>query len=410
MHSRLRTFVICAALGIATAPASDWPQWRGPNRDGVAAGFKAPTAWTPNALAKQWSVTVGEGHASPVVAGDRVFVFAREGEREIMRCLALADGKLLWRETYDAPYEMNFAARGHGKGPKATPVVAGGRVFALGIAGHFSAWDAASGRVLWRKEFSGEFKATSPDFGAATSPMVDGTNVIIFVGGKNSGALTALDAATGAVQWKWTGDGPGYASPIIATLGGVRQLITQSQSRCLAVSPADGKLLWELPFNTSYDQNSVTPLVVGDLVIFGGVGKPTFAVKVAGTTATTAWETREITMYMSSPVLNGSRLHGMSDKSRGSLFTLDAATGKLLWKSDGKLGANASITDIGSALLVVNDAGELTVHDKSGDTLKELARYKVADTPVWASPALTGHRILIKDLTTLTLFNVGAVN
>jgi outer membrane protein assembly factor BamB len=399
--------IFAALLAAADLPAADWPQWRGPNRDGVARDFKAPATWAPNALAKQWSVTVGEGHASPVVAGDRVFVFAREGDREIMRCLALADGKLIWRETYEAPYEMNMAARGHGKGPKATPTVTDGRVFALGIAGHFSARDAATGRVLWRKDFAGEFKATSPDFGASASPIVDGANVIIHVGGKNSGALTAFDAATGAVKWKWTGDGPGYASPVIATFGGVRQLITQSQSRCLAVSPADGTLIWEMPFTTSYDQNSVTPLVVGDLVIFGGVGKPTFAVKVAGATATTAWETREITMYMSSPVLNGSRLHGMSDKSRGSLFTLETATGKLLWKSEGRLGANASVTDLGRVLLVVTDAGDLTVHDTTGDALKELAKYKVADTPVWASPALAGNRILIKDLTTLTLFTVG---
>ncbi|MBI5770547.1 MAG: PQQ-binding-like beta-propeller repeat protein [Verrucomicrobia bacterium] len=412
MHFRLRTSVFCATLAAATAPASasaaDWNQWRGPNRDGVAAGFKAPATWTPNALAKKWSVTVGEGHASPVVAGDRVYVFSREGDREIMRCLALADGKLLWRETYEAPYEMNFAARGHGKGPKATPVVAAGRVFALGIAGHFSAWDAASGRVLWRKDFAGEFKAASPDFGASASPIVDGENVIIHVGGNKGGALTAFAAATGSVKWKWTGDGPAYTSPVIGTFGGVRQLITQSQKHCLAVSPADGKLLWEIPFTTSYDQNIITPILMGDTVIFAGIGKPTFAVKVSAKGADTLWEAREITMYMSSPVLSGTRLHGMSDKSRGSLFTLDAKTGQLLWKSEGKLGANASVTDIGGALLVLNDAGELTVHTKSDAALKEVARYKVTDTPVWASPALAGDRILIKDLTTLTLFAIGS--
>lgn len=388
------------------ARAADWNQWRGPHRDGIVAGFKAPATWTTNSLAKQWTVTVGEGHASPVIVGDRVYVFAREGENEILRCLAAADGKVVWQQSYPVPYDMNPAARGHGKGPKATPTVAGGRVFTLGINGHVSALDAKAGTVLWRKDFAGEFKTPSPAFGAAASPLVDGNNVIIHVGGDASGALTAFDVATGKVNWKWDGDGPAYTSPIIATFGGRRQLITQSQKHCLAVSPADGKLLWKIPFATPYDQNSVTPLVVGDLVIFGGVQKPTFAVKVSGQDAAQAWETREITLYMSSPVLHGTTLFGMSDKQRGSLFALNALTGEVLWKSDGRLGENASLTDIGSALLVVTDKGDLTVQEKTGGALKEVIKYKVADSPVWAAPAVAADLILIKDKTALTLFKV----
>ena len=128
-------------------------------------------------------------------------MFSREGDREILRCLTLEDGKEVWRESYAAPYEMSFAARKHGKGPKSTPTLAGGRIFALGIAGHLSAWDAASGRVLWRKDFSGQFKTTSPEFGTAASPLVEGDTVIVHVGGKDSGALAAFDAATGAIRW-----------------------------------------------------------------------------------------------------------------------------------------------------------------------------------------------------------------
>jgi outer membrane protein assembly factor BamB len=182
-------------------------------------GFRAPAVWTPERIRTSWSVKVGEGHASPVIAGGRVYVFAREGEQEILRCLNLADGREIWKDAYAAPYEMSLAARKHGKGPKATPVVAGNRVFALGIAGHFSAWDAVTGRVLWRKDFGGEFKTTSPEFGAAASPLVEGETVITHVGGKHGGALTAFDTATGATRWRWDGDGPGYASPVIATLG-----------------------------------------------------------------------------------------------------------------------------------------------------------------------------------------------
>jgi outer membrane protein assembly factor BamB len=396
--------LLCTA---ASAPAADWPQWRGPARDGIAAEFQAPAVWKPDALTKKWSITVGEGHASPVVVGDRVFVFSREGERETMRCLALADGKELWKESREVPYSPSFAARKHGKGPKATPTVDGGRVFALGIAGQVSAWDAATGQVLWRQDFTNDFKQASPEFGAAASPLVDGDTMIVHVGGKDGGALTAFDVATGAVRWKWNGDGPGYSSPVIGTFGGVRQIITQTQRRCVALSPAGGTLLWEIPFTTPYEQNSVTPVVMGDLVIFGGVGKPTFAVKVSGGSATTVWEAREITMYMSTPVLAGSRLYGMSDKTRGSLFALEAASGRLLWKSEGRLGENASLTRLGDRLLVLATSGEMTVHEPSGESLREIARYKVAETPVWASPALVGNRILIKDLDTLVAWSTG---
>lgn len=407
MHRFPRLAFLLTALAAAPlSPAADWPQWRGPQRDGTAPGFKAPAAWSADSLAKKWSVPVGEGHSSPVVVGDRVYQFAREADNEIMRCLALADGKVLWQESYAAPYEMNPAARGHGKGPKSTPAVANGRVFALGINGHFSAWDAKTGAVLWRHDFAKDFKSTSPAFGTAASPIVDGNNVVLHVGTDDNGALTAFDAATGKVTWRWTDDGPAYASPVIATIGGIRQLITQTHKHCVALSPTDGKLLWKIPFTTPYDQNSVTPVVVRDTVIFGGVQKPTFAVKVAGTEAKQLWETREITVYMSTPIVHGTTLYGMSDKQRGSLFALNATDGSVLWKGEGRLGENASLTDIGSAVLVLSTTGDLTVHEKTGTSLKELAKIKVADTPVWAHLAAANDHLLIKDKTSLTLYRV----
>lgn len=408
MNTHLLAFVgaaLVAFAGCTTATAADWNQWRGPNRDGIARDFKAPAAWSAGSLQKKWSVTVGEGHSSPVIAGDRVYIFARENDQEVMRCLSLADGKVVWQNAYAAPYRMNLAAYSHGKGPKATPAVVDGRVFALGINGHVSAWNAATGAVLWRND-SREFKSPSPAFGAAASPIVDGGRMILHVGGKNSGALTAFDAATGKVQWKWDGDGPAYSSPVIATFGGIRQLITQSQQHCVAVSPDDGRLLWKIPFTTSYEQNIVTPVPAGELVIFAGIQKPTFAVKPVAPEPVQVWDAREIPMYMSSPVLDGNTLYGMADRQRGMLFSVNAATGEVLWKSEGRLGKNASLTDIGRSLLVLSDSGDLHVYKKAGTALKEVIKYKVADSEVWASPALTGDAILVKDEKTLALYKV----
>jgi outer membrane protein assembly factor BamB len=172
------------------------------------------------------------------------------------------------------------------------------------------------------------------------------------------------------------------------------------------VSPADGTVLWTIPFTTPYDQNIVTPIVMGDVVIFAGIQKPIFAVKIGGAEPTTIWETNEISLYMNTPVLSGTTLYGMSTKQRGSLFAMNATTGAVIWKGEGRLGENASLTDIGKALLVVTDSGDLTVYQKAGDALKEVFKYKVADSPVWASPAVVADQILIKDKTNLTLFKV----
>lgn len=393
-------------LPLGAAP-NDWNQWRGPNRDGIAAGFEAPSAWTQHSLTKVWTVTVGEGHSSPIVTGDRVFVFAREDGKEVMRCLALKDGAVVWQDAYEVPYSMNLAARGHGKGPKATPVAAGGSVYSLGIDGHVSAYDAERGAVRWRTNFAADYKATSPSFGAAASPLVDGSNLIVPVGGKHGGGLVALDVVSGQVRWKWTGDGPAYASPVLATLGGVRQIVTQMQKHCVAISPEDGRELWRLPFKTSFEQNSVTPVVAGERVIFGGVSKPTFAVKVTAAGPEIVWENKVFAMYMSTPVLNGTTLYGMTTRQRGSLFALDVNTGQELWQGPGRVGENASLTDVGSALLVLNDAGELSVHEKQERGLKSVASFKVAETPVWASPAVAGSHLLVKDKTTLMLYRVG---
>jgi outer membrane protein assembly factor BamB len=390
-----------------SAGSADWNQWRGPNRDGVASGFKAPSTWTNASLPKVWTVTVGEGHSSPIVTGDRVFVFAREDGKEVMRCLALKDGAVIWQDAYDVPYSMNLAARGHGKGPKATPVAARGSVYSLGIDGHVSAYDAERGAVRWRTNFSAEFKATSPSFGAAASPLVEGSNLIVPVGGKHGGGLMALDTTTGQVRWKWTGDGPAYASPVVATLGGVRQIVTQMQKHCVAVSPEDGRELWRLPFKTTFEQNSVTPVVAGELIIFGGVYKPTFAVKVTAAGPEIVWENKTFVLYMSTPVLSGTTLFGMATRQRGSLFALDVNTGQELWQGAGRVGENASLTDIGSALLVLSSTGELSVQEKAERGLKTVATFQLSDTPVWASPALAGRDLLVKDKTTLMLYRVG---
>ena len=405
-----------ATLGAQT-PAPAWPQWRGPARDGVASSFTPPATW-PAQLTKRWEAPAGAGHSSPVIAGNRVVLHSRQGNREVIAAYDLESGKRLWEDGIDAPYTMNPAATGHGPGPKSTPAIAGGRVFTLGISGIFSAHDLATGKLLWRKPAP----PTPPEFGTASSPMVEGGTVIAFLGGTNKGpstrstpqaestslrtgattGLTAMDVATGAVKWQWSGDGPSYASPIAATFAGTRQIIAQSQNTLVGIDAANGQLLWQVAIKTPFEQNSVTPVMVGDLLLSAGLENPTSALRIAKSgarwTATPAWQNEQVSMYMSSPAAIGAAVYGLSNKNRGQFFAIDAATGKTLWTTRGRDAENASIIRAGDYLLLGTTNSELIVVKANPARYEEVKRYTVADSAMWAHPALAGKTIVVKDV------------
>lgn len=401
----LSTYV---AVGFANqaAFAQDWPQWRGPNRDGVVASFTAPQVW-PDKLKTIWKVPVGLGHSSPVVVGRKVYLHSRQGENEVASCFDLDSGKLLWKDSYQTPYTMNPAAIGHGKGPKSTPVVSNNKLYTFGISGVLSCYETATGKVVWRKEFSNQFKATSPYFGSATSPLVHNGLVIVHVGGHDSGALTAFDAETGDVKWSWSGDGPGYASPIVFESGGTTQIVTQTQKSIAGFSAASGGLLWQIPFETEYVQNIVTPVAYKQTLILSGLDKGTMAIRVIkrGNKWETerVWQNADVSMYMNSPVLSGDYLVGLSHKRKGQFFCLDARTGKTLWTTNGREGDNAAILAAGQFLFLLTDGAELIVARSDPKQYEVLKKYSVADSPTWAHPVVVGNRVLIKDASSLAL-------
>ncbi|HJU44402.1 MAG TPA: PQQ-binding-like beta-propeller repeat protein [Vicinamibacterales bacterium] len=372
----------------------------------MASAFTPPATWPPQ-LTKKWEITVGVGHSSPVVAGNRVVLHSRQGNREIVAAYDLATGKQLWQDGIEAPYSVNPAAMAHGPGPKSTPAIAGARVYTLGISGIFSAHDLNTGKLLWRKDAP----KTPPLYGTASSPIVDGAVVIAFLGGQNAGALTAMDAATGAVKWEWKGDGPGYSSPIIATLGGIKHVIVQSQARLVGVNAADGRLLWEVPLKTPYEQNVVTPLVAGGLVISAGLENPTLGLSVTGTSgkgwsATPRWRNEEVSMYMSSPAASGTTLFGLSNKNRGQFFAIDATSGKTLWTTKGREAENASIVRAGDYLLLSTTNSELIVVRANAQRYEEVKRYSIANSATWAHPAYAGRTIIVKDVDKLTAWGL----
>jgi outer membrane protein assembly factor BamB len=400
------TTVDAGGKGSAPSAASvEWPQWRGPNRDGLVSGVAAPASW-PKELKQNWRVTVGVGHSSPVVSGGMVYQFARQGEDEVLLALDASTGKELWRSAATpAPYTVNPAASGHGKGPKSTPVVASGRVYTLGIAGLLSAHDAKTGRLVWRKDFSKQFPLTSPLYGTSMSPVIVGDMLVAHVGGHDKGALTAFDAATGAVKWSYDADGPAYASPVLLTVAGERQVVAFTQKELVGVSASTGSLLWKLPAKTAYDTNCNTPVVYKDTIVVSLEEQGLVAFRPAREggkwSAKEVWRNDENELYMNTPVLAGSTLYGLSTRKKGQFFALDAATGKTLWQGPGRMGENASIINVAGTLLALTNDAVLYVLPASASSFAPSAQYTVATSQTWAHPVFLGDQVLIKDETTL---------
>jgi outer membrane protein assembly factor BamB len=392
----------CAGTAAAQSSPRDYPQWRGLNRDGAASAFSEPTSW-PETLTRKWKVEVGEGYGTPLVVADTVYVFTRRNSTEVMTALNAETGKELWHTSYPAPYAPATPAAAHGVGPKATPLFHNGRLYTLGVTGIVSAFDGATGKLAWQTPAPPDH----PSYGTAASPAADKDAVIVHPG--NHGPLTAFDANTGAV--KWTGSDRGaYASPIIVELGGIRQVVTMTQQSVLSVSLSDGARLWEYPWLSRTTPSAITPILYGETLI---VSSQTMGVTALKPTTRggkwgvdVLWETKDVSLFLSNPVLVGDTLYGLSEKARGQFFALDANTGKVLWLGQPRQASNTAVVKAGSLLFLLNDDAELIVARSSKSGFEPLKRYTVAESATWAQPTVSGNRIFVKDVTSLTLWTL----
>jgi outer membrane protein assembly factor BamB len=404
-----RTFgmVSCVVLGTAALSAQDWPQWRGPNRDGAVASFREPSSW-PETLKQQWKVEVGLGYATPLLVGDRLYLFTRQGEEEVMTAMEAASGKVIWRSGYSLPFKPTSAAARHGAGPKSTPTYANGRLFSLGMTNVVTAFDAVSGKQLWQKPATPE----QPMYHTAMSPIVERDMMIVHIGGPGNAALTAYDVASGNLRWTWTGDSPAYGSPIIADVAGTRQLITFTHQNLVGVSVADGALLWRRPFRTPSDTTSQTPIIFRDTVIQNGRDNGVTAFRIvkgtSGWTTEDVWQTKEVSLHMTNGVVSDGVLFGLSHLNAGQYFALDLATGAVLWKSDPRQAENAGIVRAGGTIFSLEDDAELLVIKASRTGLDVVRRYDVADSATWAQPTIAGNRVFVKDVAHLALWTIGS--
>jgi outer membrane protein assembly factor BamB len=394
--------IACAGTIAAQTSAQDYPQWRGVNRDGAASAFAEPASW-PDTLRRRWKVEVGEGYATPLVVGDAVYLFTRRGSNEVMTALEAGTGRERWRASYPAPYQPDTPAAAHGVGPKATPLFHNGRLYTLGITGIVSAFESSTGKLAWQTPAAPEH----PSYGTAVSPVGDKNLVIVHPG--NHGPLTAFDWNTGAVKWTGSGDGA-YASPIVVELGGVRQVVTMTQNSVLGVALADGARLWEYPSTSRSTPTAITPILYGETLIVSSQAMGVAALKPVRRSDTwtvdLVWQTTDVSLSLSNPVIVGDTLFGLSEKARGQFFALDAKNGKVLWLGPPRQASNTAVVKAGDLLLLLNDDAELIVARSSRHGFEPLKRYTVADSATWAQPAVSGDRVFVKDVASLSLWTL----
>ena len=393
--------IILSFVFVQSVAAQEWSQWRGPARDGSVPAKSSPSAW-PNAFRETWRVEVGEGYSSPVISGDRVFVHARRDPEEIVFAINLKDGKVIWQKTYPATYKKNQYAVEMAKGPHATPLVLANRLFTLGASGVVVAWDTATGRELWRRDFSNVVDTSKLFCGTAASPIAVDGRVVVQVGSDiHGGKIMSLDPATGTTVWEWTGPGPGYSSPVLIEVSGSKQLVALTQESIVGIDTKTAKELWSVAFPDEWHENITTPIWTGSHLIVSGTRQGTHAYKleqIAGKwTATESWKNADVAMYMSSPVFGDGLIYAHSSKRKGQFVALDATTGVVKWATEGRAGEHASILLTPTHVVFLTNAAELIVLKRTAEKFEPDKRYEVAKSPTWATPVLLGSDILVRD-------------
>ncbi len=400
----LITFTVILILTLsAQVNSQNWPQFRGANRDSKVTGFMAPVSW-PAELAKQWSITVGTGDATPVLVGDRIFLHTRQGGDEVILCLNASTGKELWRDIYPAA-SATGPSSSH-PGPRSTPAVADRKIVTFGVSGILSCLDVASGKIIWRKENPSN---AVPQYYTGMSPLIIDGICIAHVGSKDNGEVLAIDLNTGNEKWKWSGDGPAYASPSLMTIDGQKLVVIQTEKNLIALSLADGKLLWQVatPAQQRF-YNCVSPYIDGNIIYYSGQGTGTKAIEVSKQgdkyEIRKLWGNTETGAKWNTPVLVKGFLYGFTDQRR--IYCLNASNGQIAWIDNTTNSDFATIMDCGSVIIGFPSTGYLIVMKSDTKAYTEIAKYKLAETPVYAFPVIAGNMIYVKDAESLMLYKI----
>jgi outer membrane protein assembly factor BamB len=385
----------------------DWPQILGPNRNGIYTGPEIVPSFPRSGPPALWKRDVGAGFAGPSVAGDRLILFHRVKNRETVEAMDANTGKTIWTFDYATSYRDDF---GFDEGPRAVPVIAGGRVFTHGADGMLHGIDLASGKMLWSVDSRKEFDAPKGYFGVASSPVVDGNRVLVNVGGTKGpgppkpgegGGIVAFDAATGKTLWTATSDEPSYSAPIVADIGGQHTGVFFTRTGLVAVDPASGKVLYQFRWRArqAASVNAATPIVTGDRIFLSAsYGTGAVLLQVANNSVKPLWSGDEsMSNHYSTSVLKDGYLYGFDGRQEfgQTLRCVELATGKVMWNVDG-FGAGTLLV-AGDTLVITRESGELALAPASPKAFRFNARAQLIRGVVRAYPALANGRYYVRN-------------
>jgi outer membrane protein assembly factor BamB len=383
--------------------SQDWPQWRGINRDSKVTGFKIPSKW-PAELRQEWKITVGFGDATPVLTGNKMYLNTRQGNDEVVLCIDATTGKEIWKDQY--PSIAVTGPAGSHPGPRSTPVVSDGKIVTFGASAILSCYDAGTGKVIWRRENPTN---VVPEFFTGMSPLIADNLCIAHVGTKENGEVIALDLNNGNEKWKWTGDGPAYASPSVMIFDGKKHLIVQTEKNLMALNFGDGKLLWQIatPVQQRFN-NCVSPYIDKQTIYYSGQGTGMKSVKIEKSgneyVIKELWSNAEVGAKWNTPVLKGGFLYGFTDQKR--IYCLNASNGKTEWINNEVTSDFATLVDCGSVLIGLPSTANLLVFKPDSKAYSEIVRYKVSETAIYAFPVIAGNYIYVKDAESLTMYRL----
>jgi outer membrane protein assembly factor BamB len=391
----------------AQAPSGDWPQWRGPERNGISRETGLLSQWPRSGPPVVWSAAMlGAGYGSIAVQGERVYVQGMRNRQSVVSALNRADGKLLWVRNIGAARED-----GRGSGPRSTPTVEGDRLYALTENGDLACLRAADGTVVWQKNILKEFGGRNISWLISESPLVDGNMVIVTPGGRGAG-MVALDKMTGKTIWvsKELSDDAGYASPIVADVGGVRTIMTFTSDAGVGVRASDGKLMWRNSSAANGTANIATPVYSDGRVFFTssyGTGATLIGLKATGNEvrAQEIYFTRDMKNHHGGVVLVNGYIYGYNDSI---LTCLEFASGKMMWR-DRSVGKGA-VTYADGHLYILSENNVVGLVEATPAGYREKGRFSIADQgwPSWAHPVVSGGRLYIRNQGTLTSYDVRA--
>jgi len=380
--------------------SGDWPQWRGPSRDGVSRETGILTAWPKEGPKGLWKAPSGRGYASLAVAKGRVYTVVQDQdvEYEGALCLDASTGQTLWRFRYPC---MRIIPD-HGVGPRATPAVDGDRVYVTGAAGIFHCLNTTTGAKLWRHDLAEEFgEGALPGklayWGHCCSPLIEGRLVITETRGPQ-GDVAAFDKQTGDLVWKALPDPAGYSSPIAVTLGGIRQVVFFTGAGLVGLSIEDGKALWRYAWETQDDCNIATP-VAADRYLFlsSGYDRGCALLEISrqkdGTwRAKPVYTHKRMRCHFSSPVLYQGFLYGFDNEF---LTCMDFRTGKICWKQRGF--AKGSLLAADGHLIILGEDGNLALAEASPEGYQQTSSFQFSHNRCWSVPVLADGRLYVRD-------------